>query len=48
MLDWEKKKRKKKKNSVGRTRGTHLHVHEVLDEPHSVLKLLIKRIYFDF
>ena len=48
MLDWEKKKRKEKKNSVGRTRDAHLYVHELLDELHSVLNLLIKKKYFGF
>jgi hypothetical protein len=42
MLESEKKK-KKKKRGVMEEQGMHiLYVHELLDELHSVLKLLIK------
>jgi len=43
-----KEEKKRKNNSVERTRDAHLYVHELLDESHSVLKLLIKKKYFDF
>ena len=48
MVDWESRKEKEKKKSVGRTSCAHLYVHELLDELHSVLKLSIKKKYFGF
>ena len=43
MLDWERQKKEKKKRGVMEEQGVHmLYAYELLDELHSVLKLLIK------
>ena len=45
----KEEKKIKKNNSVGRTTDAHLYVHGLLDELHSVLKLLIKKFkYYAF
>jgi hypothetical protein len=44
-----KRRRKKKKRGVMEEQGMHiLYVYELLDELHSVLKLLIKKNYYGF